>query len=148
MRAKEFSFPLSVEWLEGPRAVVRVEGKQEIEIASPPVFHGTDPSVWSPEDLFVAAAASCLAVTLNSIAARHGLPLHAAEVTADGTVSYRDDGRFGFTRLELGLSIETDAGREELAREVARKAEEDCLVTVSLDCPVELEIEVSGRPAQ
>ena len=30
----------------------------------PPEFKGTDPDLWSPEDAFVAAAGSCLAVTI------------------------------------------------------------------------------------
>ena len=58
VRPKEFHFPVSAEWIEGRRVAVRVEGKPSIEIVPPPVFRGTDPAAWSPEDFFVAAAAS------------------------------------------------------------------------------------------
>src|SRR6266516_2961261 len=60
-RPKEFHFPLSVEWIGERRVAARVAGKSVIEIAPPPVFRGTDPSAWSPEDFLVTAAASCLA---------------------------------------------------------------------------------------
>lgn len=142
MRAKEFSFPVAVEWLGDTRVATRVEGKREIETSSPPEFRGKDATIWSPEDFFVASAASCLAITLQGIAERRDLPLHALTVSGEGVVGRRDDGAFGFTRIRLLVAIKTDAGQEELAREVAQKAEEGCLVAVSLDLPVELEVEV------
>lgn len=39
------------------------------------------------------------------------------------------NGRFGFTRLLLRLTAETDVGDEAQARELAQKAEETCLVS-------------------
>jgi organic hydroperoxide reductase OsmC/OhrA len=148
MQAKEFSFPVSVEWLGDTRVATRVKGKREIETSSPPEFRGKDGTIWSPEDFFVGAAASCLAVTLAGIAERRGLPLHRLEVQGDGVVGRRDDGAFGFRRLILRVAIKTNAGQEELAREVAQMAKEGCLVTVSLDLPIELEVEVATAPAR
>src|SRR5664280_920029 len=148
MRAKEFRFPVAVEWLGDTRVATRIEGKREIETSSPPEFRGKDATIWSPEDFFVGAAASCLAVTLAGIAERRGLPLHGLEASGEGVVGRRDDGAFGFTRLSLRVVIKTDAGQEELAREVAQKAKEGCLVTVSLDLPIELEVEVATAPAR
>ena len=142
MRVKEFSFPVSVEWLGDTRVATRVNGKREIETSSPPEFRGEDASLWSPEDFFVGAAASCLAVTFSGIAERRGLPLHGLALSGDGVVGMRDDKRFGFTRMSFRIVIKTDAGQEELAREVARKSEEGCLVAVSLALPVELEVVV------
>ncbi|MGA9762372.1 MAG: OsmC family protein [Gaiellaceae bacterium] len=148
MRVKEFNFPVAVEWLGDTRVATRISGKKEVETSSPPEFRGKDATIWSPEDFFVGAAASCLAVTLAGIAERRDLPLHGLEVNGDGIVGRRDDGAFGFTRLNLQVSIATDAGQEELAREVAQKAKEGCLVTVSLDLPIEMEVEVTTTPAR
>lgn len=148
MRVKEFNFPVAVEWLGDTRVATRVAGKREIEISSPPEFRGKDATIWSPEDFFVASAASCLAVTLSGIAERRELPLHGLEVNGDGVVGRRDDGRFGFTRMSFRIAIKTDEGREELAREVAQKAEEGCLVAVSLALPIEIEVEVETTPGQ
>jgi organic hydroperoxide reductase OsmC/OhrA len=142
MRAKEFHFPLAVEWTGGRKVVARVEGKPPVEIATPPEFRGTDPDTWSPEDFFVAAAASCLAVTFAGLAEREGLSVEALEVTGVGVASMRGDGRFGFTRLELRMGLETDVASAERARELAEQAERTCLVAVSLDLPVETVVHV------
>lgn len=146
MRSKEFHFPLTVAWTGQRRVTAQVEGKQAIEITPPPVFRGTDPSTWSPEDFFVAAAASCLAVTFTGLAAGAGLVYSSLNVDADGVAGMRSDGRFGFTRLLLELVVETDAAHEAEARMLAEKAEEMCLVSASLDLPVETVIEVN-RPS-
>jgi organic hydroperoxide reductase OsmC/OhrA len=140
LRAKEFHFPLTVDWLGERRVAASVEGKPAIEITPPPVFRGTDPATWSPEDFFVAAAASCLAVTFTGLAARAGLTYTALKVDADGVAGRRDDGRFGFTRLLLRLELETAPGDEAQARELAEEAERTCLVSASLDLPVEATI--------
>jgi organic hydroperoxide reductase OsmC/OhrA len=147
VRAKEFHFPVTVDWLGGRRVGARAEGKPPIEITTPPVFRGTDPSVWSPEEFLVAAAASCLAVTFTGLAAREGLAYTKLKVEGDGVVGSRADGRFGFTRLLLRLELDTDPTRDAQARELAERAEESCLVSVSLDLPVETVIEVRTRPA-
>jgi organic hydroperoxide reductase OsmC/OhrA len=73
--AREFRFPVSVDW-EGDRLTTAyVDGKHPLSIATPPEFRGTEPDVWSPEDLFAAAAASCLAVTIAALAEPQGVAL-------------------------------------------------------------------------
>jgi organic hydroperoxide reductase OsmC/OhrA len=147
VRAKEFHFPVGVEWIGDRRVAAHVAGKVPIEVVPPPEFRGTDPSTWSPEDFFVAAAASCLAVTFTGLAQRAGLGFECLAVDGDGVAGKRRDGHFGFTRLSLELRIEVDPDDVALARELARKAEETCLVSVSLDLPVELAIDVTPSTA-
>ncbi len=144
VRPKEFHFPVSVKWIGERRVTANVEGKQPIEITPPPVFRGTDPSTWSPEDFFVAAAASCLAVTFTGLAARAGLNYASLSVNGDGVAGKREDGRFGFTRLLLTIAVETDPVDEQLTHELAQKAEDTCLVSASLGLPVETLIEVNA----
>lgn len=141
--AREFHFPASVTWEDGRRVVAEVEGKQPITIAPPPEFRGTDPGTWSPEDFLTAAAASCLAVTITGLAERAKVPLRALEVVGDGVVGKRDDGHFGFTRIDQRVTLETDPGFEAEARALIAEADERCLVAVSLDLPVRTEIEIS-----
>ena len=137
VRPKEFHFPVRVEWLGERRVAARVEGKPAIEITAPPVFRGSDPTTWSPEDLFVAAAASCLAVTFT------GLAYTSLSIEGDSVAGKRTDGRFGFTRLSLRLAVETDAADEPQARRLAEQAEQTCLVSASLDLPIETVIEAN-----
>ena len=139
---REFRFPVQIDWQAGRRTTARVEGKQPIQIATPPEFKGTDPELWSPEDALVAAAGSCLAVTIAALAEHEHLPLHELDIRAAGVVGRRDDGRFGFLRIEQDVSLETDDGYEDAARALVDKAEASCLVAVSLDLPVETTVDV------
>ena len=45
-------------------------------------------------------------------------------------------------RIEQTVTLETEAGQEQAARALVAKAEDGCLVTVSLDLPVETTIDV------
>jgi organic hydroperoxide reductase OsmC/OhrA len=144
MRSKEIRFPLGVEWVGGRKVVARVNGKPEVELAPPPEFQGVSPDVWSPEDLFVAAAASCVAITLTGLAERQRVPLHRLEVAAQGLTGTRADDHYGFTRLVLAVELETDAGEEERARALAEEAGRTCLVTASMALPVDLTVDVQA----
>ncbi len=140
--AREYRFAVDVAWDGGRRTTASVEGKQPLDIATPPEFRGTDPDVWSPEDAFVTAAASCLAVTIAALAETQQLALRNLDVRAVGVVGRRDDGRFGFIRIEQTVELETDAGQHDAARALVDKAEATCLVSVSLALPVETTVHV------
>jgi peroxiredoxin-like protein len=142
VRAKEIHFPLSIDWVGERRVRAKVEGKAAVEITPPPVFRGTDPATWSPEDCFVAAAASCLAVTFTGLAERAGLTYSRLHVDADGVCGRRADGHFGFTRVLLRIQLDTGPADAAEARRLVEQAEASCLVSASLDLPVETMIEV------
>ena len=133
--AKDFRFPVSIRW-QGQQ-LVRVEAPdvEEIDVAVPPEFRGPG-GHWSPEQLLVASAASCFAVTFAAIAGRGGIPIHALTVTGTGHVGRRDDGRTGFVAVELTPRIQTEPEFVEAARRTARAAHSACIVTGALDVPV------------
>jgi len=146
MHTKEYRFTVRVEWMADRTVVAGVLGKQALEVSPPSEFNpDADPAVWSPEDLFCTAAASCLAVGIARLAAQAGVPLVELDVAAEGVVGQRADGRFGFTRLEQVVELVTEPGCEDAARELVRRAERTCLVAASLD--VELETTVVCRVA-
>jgi organic hydroperoxide reductase OsmC/OhrA len=142
---KEFSFPVEVHWDGDRRTTAHVNGKPSLSIATPPVFRGSDPELWSPEDAFVASAASCLAVTIAALAEHGELALYGLSVSADGVVGRRPDGRFGFVRIEQTVVVEVDGEDEMAARSLVAKAEDGCLVAASLDLPIETRLEVRPR---
>ena len=144
IRHKEFRFPVQVVWQAGRRTTARVDGKASLRMATPPEFRGTDPDIWSPEDAFVAAAASCLAVTIAALAEHEELPVRGLSVGAEGVVGRRPDGRFGFVRIEQTVELRTEPGFEGAAGALVAKAEDTCLVTVSLDLPVETTVQISA----
>lgn len=145
MRTKEYAFPVAVRSMGARTVRAAVTGKASITVATPPEFHReADPQVWSPEDLLTAAAATCLAVTIAGAAEREHLHIHDLSVEATGVVGRREDGRFGFVRIEQRVAVAAPEEDVERARLVVERAEASCLVRVSLDVEVETTIEVSA----
>jgi organic hydroperoxide reductase OsmC/OhrA len=83
-------------------------------------------------------------VTITALAEREQLPLGDLSVKADGVVGRRPGGHFGCVRIEQKVDLTTDAGYEDAARALVAKAEEGCLVTVSLDVPVQTTVRVGA----
>lgn len=140
---KEMQFPVSVRWRGGRLARAGARGKDSLELATPPEFRGGLAGYWSPEDLLVASAASCFALTLAAVAERKEAPLLDATITATGHMSRRDDGRFGFTLIEITARLETLAGAEPAVRRAARDAEQRCLIAQALRIPVHVALEIT-----
>ena len=143
---KEMQFPVSVRWRGGKTALAQAEGKAELALATPPEFRSGLAGYWTPEDLLVTSAASCFALTLAAVAQRRDVPLLDATVTATAHMSRRDDGRFGFTVIEVDARLETTPGREEEVRHAAEEAERHCLVSGALDVPVHVAVTVEEIP--
>ena len=142
-KSKEYPFPVTVAWEHERTVRTSVGGKPSIAVATPPEFHReADPRVWSPEDLLAAAAASCLAVTIAGAASREDLHFADLRVDATGVVGRRDDGRFGFIRIEQHVRIGVAAEDEVRAHALVERAEASCLVAVSLDVEIETSLEV------
>lgn len=140
---KEMQFPVAVRWHGGRLARADARDKDSIDLATPPEFRGGLAGYWSPEDLLVAATASCFALTLAAVAERRETPLLDATVTATGHMSRRDDGRFGFTVVEIDALLETVAGSEDAVAAAAKTAEQRCLITQALDVPVHVAVQVA-----
>jgi peroxiredoxin-like protein len=143
---KDYRYGVEVDW-EGDRLTsVSSSGKRELEVATPPEFKGGLAGVWSPEDLLVAAAASCFTVTLVAVLERRDLPLLELKVSGTGHVTARDDGRFGFVAIELTATVRTEEASLDAVRHAAKYAERACLVSMALDVPVHLDLAVEAVP--
>jgi peroxiredoxin-like protein len=143
---KDYRYRVGVDW-EGDRLTsVSSPGKPELEVATPPEFKGGLAGVWSPEDLLVAAVASCFSVTLVAVLERRDLPLRDLTVSGTGHVTARDDGRFGFVAIELTVTAMTDEATVEAVRHAAKHAERACLVSMALDIPVHIDLAVHPAP--
>lgn len=142
---KSFRFPASVHWTGGRMTRTSAPGKPTLDVATPPEFRGGVAGVWSPEDLLVVAAASCFTVTFAAVAERAGVELGAIDVGGVGHVERGEDGRFGFTVIELAVEVETDVGRHEVERLVT-EAERLCIVSLALDVPVHVRLGAAYPP--
>lgn len=131
------------------RRIVTAESgeKPKLAVATPPEFRDGIADVWSPEDLLVAATATCYGLTLSAIAERRSLLIHDLSILGAGHVSRRADGIFGFIVVELAVDLTVEEGSESLAEKIARIAERGCIVNDALNVPVEVELTIHTKTA-
>jgi organic hydroperoxide reductase OsmC/OhrA len=139
---KDHQYQVTAATLPRGRVRLTADGKPSLEAAMPPFYRGGTPGMWTPEDLLVASVASCYAVTLESIADHHDVPLSHVEVAGVGHVTRRAEGRIGFVVIELAVDVTVPAGSEEQAERTANSAKQTCLVGHALEVPLELELRI------
>lgn len=124
--------------------IVLDQGSAEGLISHAPPGFGGPEGYWSPEDLFVGAVADCFILTFRAIARASKLEWQALECSADGVLD-KADGKLQFTgvtiKATLTVAADVDASK---AERLLHKAEENCLVTNSMKCPVSLEVTVNS----
>ncbi|MDR4478235.1 MAG: OsmC family protein [Nitrospira sp.] len=138
VRSKVYTYRTAVKWTEQKKGVITCDGKPEIQVATPPEFKGHD-GIWSPEDLYVAAANACVMTTFLAVAERAGLTFTAYQCEAEGRLELVD-GKFQVTtitvRPHITLQSGTDAAK---AKELIEKAEANCLISNSMKTRMILE---------
>jgi len=139
---KDFRFPVKVERSGGLYITALGRRTPPLSIAKPAEFRGGVEGYWSPEELLVAAVASCYELTLRSVADRRRLDFEELDVRATGHVTQLARGRIGFLAIELDVRMEVELGDEGVAEAAARKAHELCIVGQALEVPVELKLEL------
>ncbi len=145
---KDQRFAATADWAGGKRVLVGARDKVTIHVATPPELGGTDHDLWSPEELLLAACASCYELTVAGVAARRGVPIHSIEVRSAGHVTRRDDGRLGFIVIELDVVLGTEPEFVAAAEATARLAKDVCIVTTALDVPVHLTVSAHAEEAE
>ncbi len=129
-----------------PAGDVRVcaEGLPDLATAPPPEYGGPG-GRWSPETLFVAAAADCFILTFRAVAAASKLDWRRLTCDAEGILD-RADGVVRFTALALRARLAVPAGVDpERAKRLLGKAERACLITNSLAFRPTLTAEVESE---
>ena len=138
VRSKVYTYHTSVKWTEQRKGVISSAGKPDIQVATPPEFKGHD-GIWSPEDLFVASANTCVLTTFLAMAERAGLAFTSYESVAEGRLELVD-GKFQVTTITLKPTITLAANADAAkAKELIEKAEANCLISNSMKARVTLE---------
>ena len=110
-------------------------GKPSMRASAAAAFRG-DPSLVDPEDLLVASLSICHFLSYVALCARGGVNVIAYEDEASGTMSRFDRG-FHFTDVLLKPRVTIAAGSDpEKARELHKKAHEECFIANSVNFPV------------
>ena len=137
------AYPVSVRFEGEHRGLATsVDGLPDLPVASPPAFGGPA-GVWSPEHLFVLAAATCWMTTFLAVARNSKLEFAALDCPGVGTLEKGDDRRFWISRIVLKprVTILREEDRERAVR-LMEKAEAACLISNSMKSAVTLEAEV------
>jgi organic hydroperoxide reductase OsmC/OhrA len=126
---------------QGRPAKTKMSGISETEVGPPPVYGGSDRTL-NPEEMFVASINSCLMLVFNHFADKFKVDVLSYSSEAQGQVEKTKNGlRFTNVRVEAKVKI-NDANQAEKIPEIAGLAEKYCLVSGSLNCPIEYHVDL------
>ena len=124
-------FDVDLEWRSDQKFGEITVGEARTCVSEPRVMGGTGAGM-SPEDLFVAAAASSYSMTLAQILRAVGLPQSSLAVHAEGLVT-SDNGAERFTTVTVRPSIQGADPAQRLAYEKAAiTARNNCFIGRSI----------------
>jgi len=120
---------------------VAFEGRPSLSVAAAPQYRG-DPSRLNPEELFVAALASCQLLTYLALAPRAGVTVLAYDDRPSGTLTMVEK-RMRMAEVVLRPRITIDAATDEAkARALVETAHAGCFIANSVRTSVRLEPEI------
>lgn len=136
-----YQYENKVVWETEKRGNLKIEGKPDLHIATPPEFGGHQ-GIHSPEDLFVASLNTCIMATFLAFAQKTRTTFTAFECSAVGTLD-KVEGELKFTRIVVTPKVEVASQREKNhALHALNLVDNHCLVTNSMNCTVEMHPEV------
>jgi organic hydroperoxide reductase OsmC/OhrA len=134
-------------WLAGGEGItagnhrLEFDGRPGVEVSAAPQYRG-DPMRLNPEELFVAALASCQLLTYLALARGAGVTVRRYEDRATGTLAMADR-KMRMTEVLLHPCITVAAGSDEgTARSLVDKAHDGCFIANSVACAVRIEPQI------
>jgi organic hydroperoxide reductase OsmC/OhrA len=123
---------------------VEFADRPAVEVSAAPQYSG-DPTRLNPEELFVAALASCQLLTYLALARGAGVTVRRYEDHAVGTLAIADR-KMRMTEVRLRPRITIAAGSDQArARGLVDKAHDGCFIANSVACAVRIEPEIVGE---
>jgi organic hydroperoxide reductase OsmC/OhrA len=112
-------------------------GKASIEGSSDPSFRG-DPTLWNPEELFLASLSACHKLWYLSLCAEAGMTVVSYEDDAKGSMIEEQNGAGQFTSVVLRPHVTLPAGSDKARAEALHAtAHAMCFIARSVNFPVE-----------
>lgn len=122
------------------KVVSSFQGHPDIDLAGMTGISNR-PDAWSPPHLLVAAAESCIILTMLHAAERMHIEIKGYSSTAEGTLSSADDKHMEFSEIVVRPSFDfANAADRSRIPQLIKVAEEYCPVGRTLKCPVRIEI--------
>ena len=134
-------YETALTWKGGDRGEIAAGPRPVIAGGPPPEFAGTDPALWSPEHLILAALSQCFLLTWLALNKRSAIELKSWASTSESVLDKTATG-VAFTSFKLKVRVEVPAARLEETRKLLETTKKYCIVANSLKTPVELEAEV------
>jgi organic hydroperoxide reductase OsmC/OhrA len=138
---KSYLFKNTVYREGGKSAKIIFSGPGELEIGPAPEFNGRSETL-NPEEMFVSAINGCLMTTFFYFVRRSNVEILSYYSHAEGQIEKQTDG-FRFTNVEVRAKVTLQQqDLVEKVHELGDLAEKYCLVSRSVACPVNYQLEV------
>ena len=145
-KAIPYHFEANVQWKAGSFATASGPGLRQVIMVSPPAAMSGNKTEtgWSPEHFLIAAVAGCFINTFQTFAENEGFQFGDLVCPVKGVVQFVE-GKFMFTGIHINpvLTLLRDAD-EVHGRQIAGKAKHYCLISNSLKCPIEMDLELKS----
>jgi organic hydroperoxide reductase OsmC/OhrA len=118
------------------------DGKGEVkigELLTLPVGSPHDSDRFCPEHVLVIAVESCLANYVLLLSKISKLEVKAYQSTADGEIVKEGKAGYRFKRIVVRPVMTVEAGKESNAEKIIHKSHDLCMISRSLNCPVDIE---------
>ena len=126
---------------EDKPANITMSGISETEVGPPPIYGGSQETL-NPEEMFVAAINSCIMLVFYHFVKKFKVEILSYSSKAQGKVEKTKNG-LRFTGVEVKAKVSlNDEKQAKKIEEIAQLAEKYCLVSGSVACPVEYQVEV------
>jgi peroxiredoxin-like protein len=132
-------------WSSGRTGLAKSDSAPNaIHFSAPPEFGGLE-GRWTPEDLLLAALASCFTTTFRAIAGNSKFEYTDLQVEVEGTVRTAESG-YAFSEIILRPTLTIhDEERRDRALTLLQKTKAACLVSKALTIVPALAPHVKGR---
>ena len=122
-------------------AIISMSGISETEVGPPPQYGG-DPNSLNPEEMLVAAVNSCLMLVFFHFVDKSEIDVLSYRSDAEGKVEKTKNG-LRFTNIQVKAEVRLgNTGSSQKIKGIAQLAEKYCLVSGSLACPVQYDVQV------
>jgi len=122
-------------------AIISMSGISETEVGPPPQYGG-DPNSLNPEEMLVAAVNSCLMLVFFHFVDKSEIVVLSYHSDAEGKVEKTKNG-LRFTNIQVKAEVRLgNTGSSQKIKGIAQLAEKYCLVSGSLACPVQYNVQV------
>jgi peroxiredoxin-like protein len=145
----DHAYRVAAWWTSGRTGLAKSDSAPNaIHFTAPTEFGGLE-GRWTPEELLLAAIASCYTTTLRAIAGNVQFDFTDLQVEASGTVRKADSG-YTFTQIVVRPNLKIASAEErERALDLLKRAEKLCLVSRAMGTTLKFEPQLEiTKPVQ